>query len=56
VEEGCEGVHLVVVELVPGRVPSGAVALDALVEVEGAEVVVDGRQAGHEGEVGAGDG
>jgi len=55
VERG-EGVHLVVVEFVPGYVPAGVVLLDALVEVEGAEVVVDGGKAGHEGEVGAGDG
>ena len=55
VERG-KGVHLVVVQLVPGGVPAGAVLLDAVGELEGAEVVVDGREAGHEGEVGAGDG
>ena len=51
-----DGVGLVVVELVPGDVPAGVVFGDALIEIECAEVVVDGGQAGHEGEVGAGDG
>lgn len=47
---------LVVVELVPGDVPAGVVFGDALIEIERAEVVVDGMQAGHERDVGAGDG
>ncbi len=54
--EGREGVHFVVVDLVPGDVPAGAVGLDTDGEVHGAEVVADGGQAGHEGELGAADG
>jgi len=44
---GSENVHLVVFHLVPGDVPAGAVGLDSDREVHGAEVVADGRQAGH---------
>ena len=50
------GVHLVVVDLVPGEVPAGAVLLDAVGQLERAEVVADAGQTGHEGEVRAGDG
>ena len=53
--EGREGVHLVVIDLVPGDVPAGTVGLDADRELHGAEVVADGGQAGHEGELGAAD-
>ena len=53
---GGEGVHLVVVDLVPGNVPAWMVGLDAHGEVHRAEVVADGGQAGHEGEIGAADG
>jgi hypothetical protein len=56
VEEGGEGVHLVFVDLVPGDVPAGVVGLDADGEFHGAEVVADGGEAGHEGELGAADG
>ncbi len=55
-DTGGESVHLVVVDLVPGDVPAGLVGADADSEVHGAEVVADGGQAGHEGEVGAADG
>ena len=44
-----EGVHLVVVDLVPGNVPAGVIGLDADGKVHGAEVVADGGEAGHEG-------
>src|SRR6266550_3186727 len=53
---GGQGVHLVVVYLVPGDVPPGLVGLDANWKIHGAEVVADGGEAGHEGEVGAADG
>ncbi len=53
---GGEGVHLVVVNLVPGDVPAGVVGLDADGEIHGAEVVADGGEAGHERELGAADG
>jgi hypothetical protein len=56
VVHGGEGFHLVVVNLVPGDVPAGMVGLDANGKVHGAEVVADGGEAGHEGEVGAADG
>src|SRR5258708_30287171 len=56
VVHGGEGVHVVVVNLVPGDVPAGEVGLDADGEVHGAEVVADGGEAGHEGELGAADG
>ena len=56
VELGGEGLHLVVLDVVPGDEPAGAVGGDAVGELHGAEVVADGGQAGHEGEVGAGDG
>ena len=48
---GGEGVHLVVFDLVPGDVPAGMVGLDADGQIHGAEVVADGGQAGHEGEL-----
>src|SRR5438874_2014827 len=54
--EGGEGVHFVVVDLIPGDVPAGAIGFDADGEIHGAEVVADGGQAGHEGELGAADG
>ena len=53
---GGEGVHFVVFDLVPGDVPAGMVGLDADGEIGGAEVVADGGQAGHEGELRAADG
>src|SRR5258708_31378936 len=56
VVHGGEGVHLVVVNLVPGDVPAGAVGLDADGEIHGAEVVADGGKSGHEGELRAADG
>ena len=56
VEERGHGVHFVVIEFVPGGVPAGVVLFDAVLEFKGAEVVADAVDAGHEGEVGAGDG
>lgn len=53
---GGEGVHLVVVDLVPGDIPAGMVGLDADREIHGTEVVADGRETGHKREVGAADG
>ena len=54
--KGSEGVHLVVVNLVPGNVPAGAIGLDTNGQLHGAEVIADRRQAGHERELGAADG
>ena len=48
---GRKDVHFVVFDLVPGDVPAGMIGLDADGEVGGAEIVADGGQAGHEGEV-----
>ena len=54
--EGGQGVHFIVVDLVPGDVPAGLVGADADGEVHGAEVVADAGEAGHEREIGAADG
>jgi hypothetical protein len=51
-----EGVHLVVLDLVPGDIPAGTIGLDTNGEVGGTEVVADGGQAGHKGELRAADG
>ena len=48
-------VHLVIVDLVPGDVPAGAVGLDANRQVHRAEVVADGGKTCHQGQLGAAD-
>src|ERR1700679_952169 len=54
--DGGEGVHFVVLDLVPGDVPAGTVGLAAYREFHGAEVVADGGQASHERKLRAADG
>ncbi len=54
--ERSEGVHLVVIDLIPGNVPARVIGLDTEGEIHGAEVVTDRREAGHKRELGAADG
>lgn len=53
---GSKGIHFFVFNLVPGDVPAGVVGLNSDRKIHGAEVVADGGQAGHEGELRAADG
>jgi hypothetical protein len=54
IERG-EGVHFVVVDLVPGDIPARVIGLDTNGKIHGAEVIADRRQTGHERELGATD-
>jgi hypothetical protein len=51
VVHGSESIHLVVVHLIPGDVPTGVVSPDADGEFHGAKVVADGRKASHERQI-----